>query len=136
MPPTEADSPVIIFDGRCQLCNRWVDWIMRRDRQRRFRFATLDSEFSRSLLVQNPSLSQVDSIIVVDQNRTLIKADAVIYVASILGGVWTILRAGRLLRKSWRDAIYDLVARRRYRWFGESKVCRLPGESDRSRWLE
>jgi predicted DCC family thiol-disulfide oxidoreductase YuxK len=112
---------IVLFDGVCNLCNRSVQFVIRRDRNDRFRFASLQGEMGRKLLAERGiDTATTDSIILIDPGVALyIKSDAALELARNLKGYgWLPVLFGWLPR-SLRDAAYDLVARNRYRWFGK-----------------
>jgi len=133
--PARAPLPVIFFDGVCGLCNAWVDFVLARDRQGRFRFSPLQGATARDWLRMTPE-SSLDSVALVDISGVHRKSDAVWRILVGLGGVWRPL--GWLLRlipgpvRNWG---YDFVAGRRYRWFGKKETCRLPRPTERQQFL-
>ena len=140
---TEISSPIILYDGVCGLCNRFVQFVLKRDRRDRFRFAALQSNFAREILRQhdlNPD--SLDTVYLVLEHgqvseRLLVRNDAVIAVLEELGGmgrVWAKLLG--LLPKAFRDWRYDLIARNRYRIFGKHPSCPLPDPKDRDKFLD
>ncbi|MSR56284.1 MAG: DUF393 domain-containing protein [Planctomycetaceae bacterium] len=134
-PLIVAESPVIFFDGICGLCDRWVDFVLKHDRRRLFRFATLQGETAREWLQIAPD-QPLSSVVLVDDQGAHLKSDAIGRMLTRLGGLWTV--PGWLLRcipRPLRNWGYDLVARHRYRWFGKKETCRLPTPDERSRFL-
>lgn len=130
-----GEVPVIFFDGVCGLCNHWIDFVIARDRRRQFRFAPLQGETARDWLQLAPNES-LNSVILCDGTGIHRKSDAVWRILTRLGGTWRI--AGSLLRiipRPLRTWGYDLVARHRYRWFGQKETCRLPTADERERFL-
>ncbi|MBS0266198.1 MAG: DUF393 domain-containing protein [Planctomycetes bacterium] len=135
-PATDRpESPLILFDGVCGLCNHWIDFVLARDRQQQFRFSPLQGETARRYL--GPETPEtLKSVVLLDETGTYRKSDAVCRMLIRLGGVWSL--AGWMLRcipavlRNWG---YDLVAARRYRWFGEKSTCRMPTASERARFL-
>jgi predicted DCC family thiol-disulfide oxidoreductase YuxK len=130
-----AEHPVIFFDGVCGLCSRWVDFTLARDRQARFRFATLQGETARDWLKIDAD-QPLNSIVLIDEKGEHRKSDAVWRILARLGGIWTV--PGWLLRLTphpLRNWGYDFVARHRYRWFGKKSICRLPTPEERERFL-
>lgn len=121
--------PVLLFDGVCNLCNGAVNFVIDHDPAGRFRFASLQSEEGRALLtrVGRPE-DYRGSLVLVNAARTRawVRSDAVLEVARHLGGPLPALaRAAAWLPHWLRDAAYDVVARRRYRWFGQRTTCRV-----------
>ena len=120
---TEPGKKIVLFDGVCNLCNGAVQFIVRRDKSDRFRFAALQSELGQELCrARHIDTREVDSIIVIDPGTAYyIKSDAALEIARDLKGYgWMPLLLGWLPR-GFRDGVYDLVARNRYRWFGNSR---------------
>jgi len=141
--PADASNPVILYDGICGLCNRTVQFILKRDRKNLFRFAPLQSEFAKNLLLRHPiSTDKPGSVWLVTnlgQPGELVKvrSDAAISIGSELGIFWrTMSNVLATFPKSLRDWGYDLVARNRYRIFGKYDTCPLPKEKDRHKFLD
>jgi len=135
--------PILLYDGVCGLCNRFVRFILRRDRNAVFRFASLQSAFAVPILTRHGSSpTALDTVYVVvnhelPEEYLLSRSGAVLFVLKQLAGPWRALASLlQLLPKSLRDAVYNGVARRRYRIFGRSEVCMLPPDQDRSRFLD
>jgi predicted DCC family thiol-disulfide oxidoreductase YuxK len=134
---TAVSSPVVLFDGVCNLCNGAVTWILERDRRQRFRFASLQSDAARALLAQHVPDGQVpDSIVLLDRDGVHVRSEAALRIASSLGGVWSLLGAARILPRSLRDGIYAWIARNRYRWFGRRDHCMMPDPALAHRFLD
>jgi predicted DCC family thiol-disulfide oxidoreductase YuxK len=135
--------PIVLYDGVCGLCNRFVQFILRRDRNEVFRFASLQSSFAGSILARhgaNPVTLDTVYVVVnyeLPDEYLLSRCAAAILVLKQLQGVG---RAAafllQLLPNFLRDATYDAVARNRYRIFGRTEVCPLPSERDRYRFLD
>jgi predicted DCC family thiol-disulfide oxidoreductase YuxK len=135
--------PILLYDGVCGLCNRFVQFTLRHDRNAIFRFASLQSPIAARILARhgvNPTA--LDTVYVVLNhdlpNESLFsRSDASAFVLKQLGGPWrpsaSLLQ---LLPKFLRDPAYNTLARHRYRIFGRSEVCPLPRDQDRSRFLD
>ena len=134
--PVEKHHPVILFDGVCNLCNGFVQFIIRRDPQAKFRFASLQSEAGRHLLEahQLPTDS-IDTVVLIDQGKAFLRSDVPLRMAGHLGGAWALLTVFQVLPKGLRDRIYDFIAARRYRWFGKKDQCMIPTPDLQARFL-
>ena len=133
---TDFNFPIILFDGVCNLCNASVQWVIRRDRKGQFRFAALQSETGQALLARfgmNPAA--FNTVVLVDGGRLYTRSDAALEVARRMGAPWAWLAVFRFLPRQWRDAVYDWVARNRYRWFGRRESCLLPRPEWKERFL-
>ena len=137
--PTQPDPnhPVVLFDGVCNLCNRSVGFIIRRDPKARFRFAALQSDPGRRLLkARSLPLDQFDTMVLIDGSSSYTRSDAAIRIARRLSGPWPILAAARVIPRPMRNWLYDLVAGHRYRWFGRKDACMMPTEDVAHRFLQ
>ena len=134
---TSASGPVILFDGVCNLCNGAVRFVAQRDPRGVFRFASLQSEAGQALLrLHGLRTGDFDSVVLVDDAGVRTKSSAALAVAARLSGPWPALSAFRLVPRPLRDAVYDLVARHRYRVFGRTDQCMIPTPELRARFLE
>ena len=120
---------VVFFDGVCALCNGSVRLFIRRDRNTVLSFAPLQGETFATL---NARLEAgLDSMVYVrghgtDQRQVYVRSEAVLQILRDLGGFWRVVSWARIVPRFLRDPIYDLIARKRYRWFGRYDECRLP----------
>jgi predicted DCC family thiol-disulfide oxidoreductase YuxK len=131
-----ANNPIILFDGLCNLCSSSVQFIIRNDPANRFRFASLQSGFGQQILKKfNLSPTVLNSLILFQNDTVFTRSTAALKVAKQLSGGWKILSAFLLLPTFIRDAVYDLVSRHRYNWFGKKTSCWLPSESLKSRFI-
>lgn len=128
-------APVIIFfDGVCHLCNGFVDFILKNDQQKKFKFAPLQGSTALSQLEPHYR-EKLSSVIVKTPTQVLEKSDAILFVLNSLGGVYSFVTIFRIVPKSLRDLIYDWIAKNRYSWFGERDSCRLPLPSEKDQLL-
>ncbi|MFC5452201.1 thiol-disulfide oxidoreductase DCC family protein [Paenibacillus aestuarii] len=132
----DAAAAVVLFDGVCNLCNGAVQFILRRDPQGVFRFASLQSEIGQELLRQHhlPEHS-LGTIVLIEHGRAYTYSTAALRIARRLHGAWKASYAAILIPAAWRDAAYRYIARNRYRWFGRSEQCMLPKPEHRHRFL-
>lgn len=129
---------LILFDGVCHFCNDSVRFIMKRDRQQLFYFASLQSKLGQQMTQERGIDTQrVDSIILIDPGTAYyIKSTAALEIAKQLSGVWSLFGIFLYLPETFRNWVYDFVARNRYRWFGEMDACPMPTPAERSRFLD
>jgi predicted DCC family thiol-disulfide oxidoreductase YuxK len=129
--------PVVLFDGVCNLCHGAVRFVLERDPAARFRFAPLQSEIGRSLLERHGlDPGALDTVVLVDAGGAHARSDAALRIARELGFPWSWLAALRALPRPLRDALYGIVVRRRYRWFGRRDACPPPPPRWRERFLD
>lgn len=122
----ETDYPIILFDGVCNLCNKWVDFILKRDKKKIFRFVALQSETGRFLIKKFDVLTEIDSVILIFRNSVFIESDAAIEISKLLPFPFNCVVGFKIIPKNWRDNLYKWIARNRYRWFGKNDTCRIP----------
>ncbi|MBK6963380.1 MAG: DUF393 domain-containing protein [Bacteroidales bacterium] len=126
---------MVFFDGSCVLCNSVVAYLLKKDKNRKLCFATFSSEILRNKDASSIASEHPKSIVYIDQNGTYTESDAVLKIATVTGSFPVLRQFGKLLPKIFRDAIYRLVARYRYRWFGITSQCMVPSASDAGRFF-
>jgi predicted DCC family thiol-disulfide oxidoreductase YuxK len=128
---------IILFDGVCNLCDGVVQFVLKKDKKARFRFAALQSESGTAILKQFGLPTEVyHSFVLVESGRAYQKSEAALHVLKGLGGVWILLYGFIIIPRPIRDFIYDWVARNRYRFFGKKDECMLPTPEIRARFLK
>lgn len=131
-----TDGPIILFDAQCVLCSANAQFMLRHDRQRRFRLAAMQGATGAALFRQHGiDPTNPDTILVVDGDRVWRDSDAVIAIYTGLGWPWRVAGAVRLVPHWLRDRAYRWIARNRYRLFGRRSTCWLPAPKDAGRVL-
>ena len=128
---------IILFDGVCNLCNSFVQFVIRHDVASRFRFTSLQSAAGQRLLAQHGATvaATPETVVLVERGRVYTHSTAVLHILSGLGGAWRLLYIGMVLPRPVRDALYRFVARHRYQWFGQQEACMLPTPELAQRFL-
>lgn len=131
-------GPVLFFDGVCNLCNASVRFVIRHDRRGIIRFASLQSAIGQAAIaaVLGKKGHVPDSLILLDNGCYYTESDAALRVARYLDGGWRALYQLRMLPRLLRDAVYRLVSRNRYRWFGRKDACMIPSPELKQRFLD
>ena len=127
---------IILFDGVCNLCNNSVKFIIKRDTSGYFKFASLQGETGQRLLKKHSLNYDLNSFLLIEKEKVYIKSSAALRVCSQLGGAWRILSIFRFLPPLFRDFLYDIVAKNRYKWFGKEESCILPLPKWKQRFLD
>lgn len=137
------EHAVILFDGVCNLCNGFVNFIIDRDPDGYFKFAALQSKEAQALLDGRGEDVRADadggllrSVVLIEGHQVYRKSTAALHVARRLTGLWPLFFALIVVPRPLRDAVYDAVAARRYDWFGQREQCRVPTPDLQSRFLE
>jgi len=134
---TMSDNPhIVIFDGVCNFCNAWVNFIIKRDPQEKFAFSPRQTAYAENLLQQH----QIDdpdmtTVILIKNDRVFTASNAALEIAKDLSGLWPLLILFKILPLAFRNYVYRAFARNRYRWFGKSAACIMPKEAFKSRFL-
>jgi len=127
---------IIIFDGVCNLCNGVVDFVIRRDPSAVFKFTPMQSDYAKSLMDQyNKSTASLDTFLLIQNGVCYERSDAALNVAKHLTGPCRHLPVLRIIPKLLRDGLYNLIARHRYRFFGQRAECRLPEPAFNQRFI-
>jgi len=137
-------SNIILFDGVCNLCNGFVQFVIKRDKKMVFRFASLQSESGQKILKpylntpqrqKNQSLNELTSVVYIKNSKLFSHSEAVILIVSELGGAWKWSKLLFVFPAFFRDFVYTVVAQNRYRIFGKQDECLLPQPELKDRFL-
>jgi predicted DCC family thiol-disulfide oxidoreductase YuxK len=137
MSQVEAKT-ILFFDGVCNLCNFFVQWLMKRDRLSQFRYASLQGETAQTRLDARLCEGLASVVVLTSDGQTLLRSEAVFYVLRSLSLPWPYRLLGLILSFlpiALTDAVYEWVARNRYRIFGRREICRVPTAKEKSFFL-
>ena len=130
------DKPVILFDGVCNLCSASVQFILKRDKEKNFLFASLQSDYGQKLLKRyDLPTDTFNSFILFEEGKIFTRSTAALKMFSQLKG-WKWVRLFGAVPKFIRDAVYNVIAKNRYRWFGKKNECWLPTPELKARFLD
>lgn len=122
--PPRVPHPVVLFDGVCNWCGFWVQFLIKRDPQRRFRFAALQSDPGQRLLKAfNLPVDSLNTMVLIDGDRCYTKSSAVLHVTKKMGRLWPLLFVLKVVPPVIRDGVYDLIGRHRYRLLSKRAAC-------------
>ena len=128
---------VILFDGVCNLCNWWVRFILKHDKNSVFKFASLQSKYGIQLLAYYKlPLAPLETVLLYDRKELYSHSDAIIKISSKLTGIYKIGSVFKYLPRFIRDFFYRIIAKSRYGLFGKRKQCMIPEENMKSRFLD
>ena len=135
-PPSTNDHPILLFDGVCNLCNSSVQWVIERDSAAKFRFASLQSETGQRILQEHHlPTGELNTVVLVDSGKVYTCSDVPLRIFGNLGGLWPMLKVLFIVPRPLRNAVYDWIARNRYKWFGKKEACWLPTPALKTRFL-
>ena len=131
-----SSSPIILFDGICNLCNRSVQFIIKHDKEKVYRFAAFQSKAGQKLLQQyNLPLKQYSSFLLIENNKAYSQSTAALKVAKNLSGPVKLAVVFNIVQSGIRNIVYNFVARNRYQWFGKKRSCMVPTQDLKARFL-
>lgn len=127
---------IVFFDGDCGVCNFWVQWILKRDHNNRFLFASLQSDFGQRFLTERKLNTEVFNTLYLwkPNHYYLEKSKAVLQIANILGGIYKLSAIGKIIPRFLSDRIYDLISKNRMKLANQK--CYLPSPDERKKFIE
>lgn len=131
--PQDSDSPIILYDGVCNLCTESVQFVIRRDTRKQFRFASLQSSVADHYIKEEERLA---SMILVIGNQVYRQSTAALLTAKKLDGLWPLLSVFLLIPRPIRDVVYQWVAKHRYHVLGKQEHCWRPTPEMADRFIE
>lgn len=126
---------IILFDGDCHFCNRSVQFIIKRDPQAHFLFASLQSDTGIKLLKKYKVPHDIDTIVLIDNERAHIQSSAALRICKNLRGLWKLFYICLIVPRPIRNYVYKIIANNRYKWFGTATSCTLPTLEESERFL-
>ena len=128
--------PILLFDGHCNLCNTWVQFIVKRDSTSTIRFASLQSPAGRRLLEEHKiDENYIESLVFFEEERFSVSSNAALRTLSYLDSWQKHLIFLAVVPRSLRDLVYRFIARNRYKWFGRREQCMMPTPELKERFL-
>ncbi|MDN4494553.1 thiol-disulfide oxidoreductase DCC family protein [Ureibacillus aquaedulcis] len=125
---------IILFDGECHFCDASVQFIIKRDRNKYFKFASIQSDIGKKLLKEFQVPETVDSLVFIEGKQCYVKSTAALKVARRLDGPWSLFYPFLFIPSFLRDAIYDIVAKNRYK-LGKQNECKIPTKEELERFI-
>lgn len=127
---------IVLFDGVCNLCNKSVQFILKRDKKKQFLFASLQGKFGQEVLKKhNFSTESLNTLILIEGDKVFIRSTGVLRMMKHLGGRWSLLYGFIIFPAIIRDAVYNWVSKNRYKWFGKREECMIPTAELKERFL-
>ncbi|HTD92346.1 MAG TPA: thiol-disulfide oxidoreductase DCC family protein [Chitinophagaceae bacterium] len=131
------DKPIVLFDGVCNLCNRSVQFILKRDKRKLFQFASLQGKRGQELLRKfDLPTNDFNSFILLEGNKIYTRSGGVLRILRRLGGGWSLFYAFIIIPPFIRNGVYNWIARNRYKWYGKREECWIPTPDLKSRFLD
>ena len=126
---------IVFFDGVCNLCQGSVLYLIKHDKKGVLKFASLQGNYAKDF-VNETEIQSMQSILFFDGKMLYKKSTAVLKLSRLLGGWYQLLLLGYILPRFFRDWLYNIVAKNRYRWFGKKDQCMLPSKGFENRFLD
>ncbi len=135
MGATVPIERIILFDGVCNLCSASVRFVIRRDKKKKFRFASLQSEFAKGKL-HGMEGDSINTIVLLKNDKTYFRSDAALEISKELHGLWPALYVLKFIPRGIRNVVYVLISRNRYRWFGNRGAGWIPSPEWSARFVD
>ncbi len=132
---TKQHEHILFFDGVCSLCNNFVNFLMRIDKKKKLRFASLQGKTAEHILPKEMT-TNLNSLVLIHEGQFLSFSTASLTALRIVGGWYTIFYIFILLPKFIRDGVYRIIAKNRYSWFGKRASCRVATKEEVGRILD
>jgi predicted DCC family thiol-disulfide oxidoreductase YuxK len=127
---------VVLFDGVCNFCNERINFIIRHDKKDYFRFAALQSDIGKKILADHGiTMADPDTFILVENGKAYDRTTAALRIVKHLKGLWPALYAFIIVPPFLRDIVYRIIAKNRYKWWGERESCMIPTPEVRKKFL-
>jgi predicted DCC family thiol-disulfide oxidoreductase YuxK len=132
----EPKNAIILFDGVCNFCNNWVNFIIEHDSKGYFKFSPLQSEIGEKLLLQHGiNREETDSVVLIEDEKANTHSTAAFKIARNLDSFWKVFYIFLIVPKFIRDFFYRIMAKYRYKFFGQKETCMIPTPEIRERFL-
>ncbi|MDT0551737.1 thiol-disulfide oxidoreductase DCC family protein [Urechidicola vernalis] len=129
-------QPLILFDGICNLCNSSVQFVLKKDKNKQFIFASIQSDAAKEILLQfSKNNSDLGSIFLIHKDHLYTKSSAILRIGKLLGRFYSLAIIFWVVPKPIRNWVYDYIAKNRYKWYGKKDECMIPTPEIKSRFL-
>ena len=126
---------VVFFDGVCNLCQYSVRYLLKHDKKKVLKFASLQGQYAKKIL-NSEHLKNLESLLFYNKKTIYKKSDAVLELCKVLGGWHKLFLVGYSLPPFLRNGLYSFIAQNRYRWFGKQDHCMIPTKDIQDRFLD
>jgi len=122
----QNNQTIIIYDGICNMCNASVKFITKRDKNSKFTFLSQQSDEAKKIFKEySISNENLDTIVLLKDEKYFTKSDAVLEITKDLSGFWFLISYFKIVPQCIRDSIYDFIAKNRYTFFGKNNICKV-----------
>lgn len=132
----QEEKGILLFDGVCNVCNGFVQFVIKRDPEGYFQFASLQSEEGKKLLQQYGLPDTLETVVLIENDTAYTYSTAPLRAARKLKGIWKVGFVFLIVPRFIRDAIYRFIAKNRYRWFGKKESCMMPTPDIQARFIQ
>ncbi len=129
-------QPILLVDGECGFCNKSVQYFLKREKNNKMHFASLQSEIGKNLRAYFEVSEKIDSVILIKEHSAYIKSCAALRLTPFMKGVWPLMMVFVIIPPFLRNLVYDFIAKRRMKLFGKVENCALLSKEERLRFLE
>lgn len=131
------EKKIILFDGVCNLCSSSVQFVLKQDKKNQFLFGSLQGNYGQAVLKKHHlPTDSFNSFMLLEGGTLYTRSSGALRMLKHLGGGWTLLYAFIIIPKFIRDAVYNLIAKNRYSWFGKKEECWIPTPAYKAKFLD
>lgn len=127
--------PIVFYDGVCNLCNGFVNHVIKSDKQAKVKFGALQNTAGQTIREYLSMTGEISTVVGMHNGIVYTHSDVLKIVAKSLGGIWWFVLPLYIIPKGLRDIVYNYIARNRYNWFGKSDQCQIPSSNIKDRFL-
>lgn len=135
MVANNGNKSIVLFDGECNFCNSSVNFIICHDKKDQFRFATLQSEIGKIRIKKYHISDEIDSIILIEKDKIYLRSTAVLRISKHLNGIYPLLYVFIVVPSFLRDLLYDIIAKKRRKWFRKKETCLIMSEEKKAKFI-
>lgn len=135
MNKLNSKTSILYFDGHCNLCNSTIDFFIKRDKKRRFKYASLQSLCAKKNLDEK-YIKDLDTVVLYHNGKIIVKSQAILASLVLLGFPYSLLGILLIIPRQASDIIYSFIGKNRYKLFGKKQTCRLPTEEEKELFLD
>lgn len=127
---------ILLFDGSCGLCNNSIKFVLKREKNSELFFTPLQSEFGKQLLKEFNLSGDLSTMVFIQDGKAYTKSSAALRLTKYLKSAWPLMSAFLAVPPFIRNAVYDLIAKNRIKWFGNADYCEMMTPELRKRFIE
>lgn len=133
----KQEHPILLFDGVCNFCDHSVQFVIKHNKSETIYFSALQSSFGKEQIKKaGLPTDELKSLIFIENEQIHTRSTGALKLAKHLDGIWKLAYVFIIIPRPIRDFFYNVIAKNRYKWFGEKDACMIPSKEIRERFIE